>query len=119
MDWVEFKVDDSTRFSVRPDYVTLIDEATTKDKVILFVECGGKILQSQTCEPYEQVKKKIEDASRVDLSNIVVEHFNEEEYERMLALAEAEQLACVEEEVDDSVIHSIVAKLRDILKKDS
>ncbi len=83
-DWVEFLAGRrNKKFCVRPEYIIAFDEAVQEDEVILYGEAGDKIIEYSTCEPYEQVKQKIIDAEKVGLSDVAVEHFTRDEYDRL------------------------------------
>lgn len=108
-DWIEFEVDHGKLF------VKYYDVESFRHVFNGFAgSCTSISLSNGTnhliLEPYEQVKQKIMDAEKIDLSD-VVEHFTREEY-RML-------LYCLEMSLaKDRLVQPLMDKLNEILKED-
>ena len=140
-DWIEFEGWNFGKFMVRPEYVDWVSshkEFSTKENKDIYytsihVDDGSDYGENMyTPEPYEQVKQKIIDAEKVDLSDVVqrekifVEHFTREEYEFLKrwtdgaimndeAVFTDEALA---EDEDYKMVKKIRDKLNEILKED-
>ena len=82
--WVEFEATNNKKFSVRPEYIVAIDGAMEENEVVLLGEVGAKSVEYSTLESYEQVKQKIMEAERADVSDVAVEHFTRDEYEILM-----------------------------------
>lgn len=115
-DWIEFKTISGENGSLRPEYIYSIvgDNKTT---TITYSDTAIYV-----AEPYEQVKQKIMDAERIDLSNVVVEHFTREEYEFIKSILPM-SISRVYIEHDSTgnterLYKSIENKLNEILKED-
>lgn len=123
-DWIEFEGWSFGSFIVRPeciDWVSQRKEEEGKVYVTIHVNDGSdEGTTMATSEPYEQVKQKIIDAEKMDLSNVRVEHFTREEYETMLTLARCERDACEEDNIPDLIkyMNHIIDKLNKILEDD-
>lgn len=93
--WIEFIAGrNGEKYCVRPERIVSFDELTEEGEVTIMFEAGNEIAEFNTCEPYEQVKQKIVDAEKVDLSNMVVEHFTKDEYELLLNAVGYLEAAC-------------------------
>lgn len=113
-DWIEFKMKAGRKVSLRPKYIVSVFEK--EGNVWLsydenpFVDGDQKLVSfHQVAEPYEQVKQKIMDAEKVDLSDAVVEHFTREEYNTLYDL--------VVEESEHGIGETYLAKLTPIKNK--
>lgn len=84
------------KFYVRPEYIVAFDDATVEDETTIVVEIGNEKDEYNTCEPIDQVKQKIVDAEKVDLSNTTAEHFTKEEYELLLEAVGFFEASCNE-----------------------
>lgn len=85
-DWIEFKKNETDNLSLRPEYIVGISEFPFDMKNNLsaytrvLYDIGNSAQDIAIAEPYEQVRQKIMDAEKVDLSDVVVERFTKEEY---------------------------------------
>lgn len=120
-DWIEFKMKGDRLLSLRPGYITKYSMGSegNPDTTVVMYEEGDFVKDYYVDEPYEEVKQKIMDAEKIDLSNVVVEHFTREEYE---LLSE-----CVDYHVGNGQIEppeykaklvKLQNKLNEILKED-
>lgn len=123
-DWIEFEMKGDRLLSLRPQYITKYSMAQegTSDVTIVMYEEGDFAKDYYVNEPYEQVKQKIMDAERIDLSNVVVEHFTREEYEFIKSILPM-SISRVYIEHDSTgnterLYKSIENKLNEILKED-
>lgn len=94
--WIEFKKSETDNINLRPEYIIGIsefpfnyDENINEPTRILY-EVGNSVQDILIYEPYEQVKQKIMDAERVDLSDVAIEHFTRDEYEILYKLIDLE-----------------------------
>ncbi len=126
-DWVEFKDQHRCMISIRPAYIRAFSELNDgcKNKNIceIYYDWGT---EEESTTPifvkgtYDQVKQKIMNAEKVDLSDVVVEHFTREEYETLLNIARCERDECEHDNIPTRVknMNQIINKLSEILKED-
>lgn len=124
-DWIEFKSKGGRNISLRPSNIMAIADKGDETWIYIDTELLGddRVLSTNLCattEPYEQVKQKIMDAEKVDLSDAVVEHFTKDEYQRLLVLAKSEQDGCREDNLQGQIefMQNIIDKLNKILKEE-
>lgn len=110
-DWIEFKMKGDRLLALRPEYITKysMSQEEGSDFTIVMYEEGDFVKDYYVNEPYEQVKQKIMDAEKVDLSDAVVEHFTREEYNILYDL--------VVEESEHGIGETYLAKLTHIKNK--
>lgn len=123
-DWIEFKVKGDRLLSLRPGYITKYSMGSegNSDITVVMYEEGDFVNDYYVNEPYEQVKQKIMDAEKVDLSSVAVEHFTRDEYEFIKSILPM-SISRVYIEHDSTgnterLYKSIENKLNEILKED-
>lgn len=85
-DWIEFETNIGEKVLLRPEYIQSILQFGKHTMLYYeYIPFGSAQKEAtsiiELTEPYGQVKQKIIDAEKVDLSNVVVEHFTKDEYE--------------------------------------
>ncbi len=97
-DWIEFENISGKKVSLCPKYINAILEKENHtdiyydQKPIIDSKSGKLTTIISIAEPYEQVKVKIMDAEMVDTSDVVVEHFTEDEYDTLKQAVETSML---------------------------
>lgn len=123
-DWIEFEGYKGRKVCTRIDYIVNIRESTNSSNeecVIIGCSADEATFNLYSYEPYEQVKRKIMDAERVDYGGVVVERFTSEEFEMLedVMTQKIDQLAKDEPCTANYYSHSnILDKLNKILKED-
>lgn len=117
-DWVEFITDKEAEkcdtVCLRPEYILAIQDRANKGTRLTY-DCNSETGSVDVTEPYEQVKRKIMDAEKVEHSE-VVERFTREEYEVMHELITKGRELCEERGLELGPINtSILNKLNKIL----
>lgn len=118
--WIEFEIKDDRFLSLRPEYITkysMVQEGTPDVTIVMYEE-GDFTKDYYVNEPYEQVKQKIMDAEKVDLSGVAVERFTKEEYRllntTLFELIWGDVTRLDSQEVELTALHK---KLQSILKE--
>lgn len=124
-DWIEFEGKKGNKISLRSSWIVQVTEVpfdygkNIGEYATISYECGNSITTKEIAEPYEQVKQKIMDAEKVDLSDVVVEHFTREEYAHILELFEnATDVANACGRKASLLTATIMDKLYEILKEE-
>lgn len=124
--WVEFENISGKKVSLRPKYIGAILEKVNHtdiyydQKPIIDGKSGKLTTIISIIEPYEQVKQKIIDVEKVNLSDVEVEHFTIEEYKILedVMIQKLDQLAEDEPCTSNYYDHShLLDKLNEILKE--
>lgn len=122
-DWIEFEENDGGKTYVRIKNITAFHSLPKVKQdgynIVVSYNFGGVEQKIAVIGDFEQVKQKIMDAEKVDLSDVVVEHFTKEEYEKLLS--------AVQIQVDNCTVGHLTAqvnkwrklenKLNEILKE--
>lgn len=125
-DWIEFEGNNHKKILLRPEYISsVIDESGTTGITRIgydehpILDGEPYLTTLYECkEPYNQVKQKIIDAEKVDLSDVVVEHFTKDEYETILEIVKAEKNNTPDHDTGEyAELRRIVDKLNKILKE--
>lgn len=129
-DWIEFDGYNFGKFSVKASCIDWVSQRKIGEDgkpnpdsdiiiTILHANDGSDYGEDmRTSEPYEQVKQKIMGAEKAGSSDVVVEYFTREDYEKILAVMETELKECIEDNADVERTTKIVDKLNEILKED-
>lgn len=88
MDWIEFETNIGEKVLLRPEYIQSILQFGNHTMLYYeYIPFGSAQKEAtsiiELSEHYEQVKQKIMNAERVDLSNVVLEHFTREKYKTL------------------------------------
>lgn len=125
-DWIEFKKNTTEKIRLRSSRIVGIHELpfdmekNITARTLLSYEVGKTVKEYLIDEPYEQVKQKITDAEKADLSNVVVEHFTREEYETILSCVEYWKETSewyVDSKDQKNETDKLIDKLNEILKE--
>lgn len=123
-DWIEFEGWNFGKFMIRPESIEWISQREDREGAVytrICVNDGSDVGESMlTSEPYEQVKQKIMNAEKVDLSGVVVEHFTRDEYRTTLELVKDKLLDLGSQPREDVLaeLENIRDKLNEILKEE-
>lgn len=118
-DWIEFEWYKGRKVSTRTDYIMNIREgidSSNKECVMIGCSDGEATFDLYSYMPYEQVKQKVMDAEKVDLNDVVVEHFTDDEYVTLFVMVLA-ALSKGDESNNDEGLISIKNKLSKIIEK--
>lgn len=126
-DWVEFENEHDCKVALRPTYIEAfaeIDDGSKNKNMVelhIGIDNGADHNIVYAKGTYEQVKQKIMSAERIDLSDVVVEHFTKDEYEfikAVLPMCLSEVHYNIIGPKDKGLFESIRNKLNEILKEE-
>lgn len=130
-EWIEFEGREGNKILLRPEYVSSLCNNWNNtgcvmvgyDEHMMINDEGRSSSFALVNEPYEQVKQKIMDAEKVDLSDVVVEHFTREEYMYILKilndhLEELEKVKSIDAINPSSSVNQLRYKINEILKEE-
>lgn len=119
-DWVEFitnkEVEKRETVCISPEYILAIQDRANKGTRLTY-DCNYETSSIDVTEPYEQVKQKIMDADKEDLSNVIMGLLSRDEYKILqnIMIEKVEQLTKDEPLSSDYYSHLVILNKIDII----